>query len=54
MRSRRPGLLTYDYCDDANGEHFLADYIAPNYQGDYHRMYFGEVLAAAGTPEHRR
>ncbi len=42
------------YFDDLNPEHFLADYIAPNYQGDYHRMYFGEVLAAAGTPEHRR
>lgn len=37
------------YFDDLNPEHFLADYIAPNYQGDYHRMYFGEILAASGT-----
>ena len=42
------------YFGDLNPEHFLADYIAPNYQGDYHRMYFGEVLAAAGTPEYCR
>ncbi|HOB73447.1 MAG TPA: flavin reductase [Phycisphaerae bacterium] len=42
------------YFDDLEPAHFLADFIAPNYQGDYHRMYFGEVLAAAGTPEYRR
>jgi flavin reductase (DIM6/NTAB) family NADH-FMN oxidoreductase RutF len=40
------------YFDDLNPEHFLADFIAPNYTGDYHRMYFGEVVAAAGTAEY--
>ncbi|MEW6249747.1 MAG: flavin reductase family protein [Planctomycetota bacterium] len=34
------------YFGDLDPQHFLADYIAPHYQGDYHRMYFGEVLAA--------
>jgi flavin reductase (DIM6/NTAB) family NADH-FMN oxidoreductase RutF len=42
------------YYDDLEPGHFLADFIAPNYQGDYHRMYFGEVLAANGTIEFRR
>ncbi len=42
------------YFDDLEPGHFLADFIGPNYQGDYHRMYFGEVLAAAGTGEYRR
>jgi flavin reductase (DIM6/NTAB) family NADH-FMN oxidoreductase RutF len=42
------------YFDDLDPAHFLADFIAPNYQGDYHRIYFGEVLAAAGTAEFRR
>lgn len=37
------------YFDDLDPAHFLADFIAPNYKGDYHRMYFGEVLAASGT-----
>ena len=41
------------YFDDLNPERFLADFIAPNYQDDYHRMYFGEVLAASGTVEYR-
>jgi flavin reductase (DIM6/NTAB) family NADH-FMN oxidoreductase RutF len=42
------------YFDDLDPAHFLAEYIAPNYHGDYHRMYFGEVLAASGTAEFRR
>lgn len=42
------------YFDDLKPGHFLADFIAPNYKGDYHRVYFGEVLAAAGTAEYRR
>lgn len=42
------------YFDDLEPKHFLADFIAPHYEGDYHRMYFGEVLAAAGTAEYRR
>lgn len=41
------------YFDDLKPEHFLADYIAPNYCGDYHRMYFGEVVAAQGTAAYR-
>jgi flavin reductase (DIM6/NTAB) family NADH-FMN oxidoreductase RutF len=41
------------YFDDLEPGHFLADYIAPNYRGDFHRVYFGEVLAASGTPEYR-
>lgn len=42
------------YFDDLKPENFLADYIAPNYRGDYHRVYFGEVLAVSGTQEYRR
>ncbi len=42
------------YFDDLEPAHFLADFIAPNYKADYHRVYFGEVLAAAGTAEYRR
>ena len=41
------------YCDDLKPERFLADFIAPHYQGDFHRMYFGEILAASGTAEYR-
>jgi flavin reductase (DIM6/NTAB) family NADH-FMN oxidoreductase RutF len=41
------------YFDDLEPAHFLADFIAPNYQNDYHRMYFGEVVAAAGTARFR-
>jgi flavin reductase (DIM6/NTAB) family NADH-FMN oxidoreductase RutF len=41
------------YFDDLEPAHFLGDFIAPNYQGDYHRIYFGEVLAATGTSEFR-
>lgn len=42
------------YFDDLEPKHFLADFIAPNYENDYHRVYFGDVLAAAGTAEYRR
>lgn len=42
------------YFDDLEPQHFLADWIAPHYQGDFHRVYFGEVLAASGTREFRR
>ncbi len=41
------------YFDDLEPGHFLADFIAPNYSGDYHRVYFGEVLAAQGTSAYR-
>jgi flavin reductase (DIM6/NTAB) family NADH-FMN oxidoreductase RutF len=40
------------YFDDLEPAHFLADFIAPNYRNDYHRMYFGEVLAVEGTPNY--
>jgi flavin reductase (DIM6/NTAB) family NADH-FMN oxidoreductase RutF len=42
------------YFGDLDPAHFLAPFIAEHYQGDYHRMYFGEVLAATGTTEYRR
>lgn len=42
------------YWDDLEPKHFLADFIPEHYQGDFHRVYFGEVLAAAGTAEYRR
>jgi flavin reductase (DIM6/NTAB) family NADH-FMN oxidoreductase RutF len=42
------------YFDDLEPAHFLADFIAPNYRGDFHRIYFGHVLAATGTAEYRR
>jgi flavin reductase (DIM6/NTAB) family NADH-FMN oxidoreductase RutF len=41
------------YFQDLVPAHFLASYIAPNYNDDYHRMYFGEVLVAEGTTEYR-
>jgi flavin reductase (DIM6/NTAB) family NADH-FMN oxidoreductase RutF len=42
------------YFNDLDPKHFLAEHIAPNYQGDYHRMYFGEVVAVSGTKEYVR
>jgi flavin reductase (DIM6/NTAB) family NADH-FMN oxidoreductase RutF len=41
------------YYQDLDPRNFLADYIAPCYRGDYHRMYFGEVLGAQGTGRYR-
>jgi flavin reductase (DIM6/NTAB) family NADH-FMN oxidoreductase RutF len=37
------------YWQDLDPKHFLADYIAPNYRDDYHRIYFGEVLHVEAT-----
>lgn len=37
------------YFDDFNPDHFMADYIAKQYNNDYHRMYFGEVVAVSAT-----
>jgi flavin reductase (DIM6/NTAB) family NADH-FMN oxidoreductase RutF len=38
------------YYDDINPAHFLAPHIESNYGGhDYHRMYFGEIVALHGT-----
>jgi len=41
------------YFDDLDPTHFLACFSGPNYKGDYHRMYFGEVVAASGTAAYR-
>ena len=38
------------YWSDLAPARFLADYIESNYPDkDYHRIYFGEILAASGT-----
>jgi flavin reductase (DIM6/NTAB) family NADH-FMN oxidoreductase RutF len=38
------------YWSELEPARFLADFIQENYPaGDYHRLYFGEILAAAGT-----
>jgi flavin reductase (DIM6/NTAB) family NADH-FMN oxidoreductase RutF len=43
------------YYDDIEPAHFLADHIRGNYgERDYHRMYFGEIVAAHGTSAYRR
>ena len=33
------------YWHDLDPKHFIAEYIEANYRNDYHRVYFGEVLA---------
>lgn len=40
------------YWSDFDPKHFLADYIQELYDNDYHRMYFGEVLAAQATDDY--
>lgn len=40
------------YFHDFDPKHFLADYIQPMYGKDYHRMYFGEIVAVSGTDEY--
>ena len=43
------------YYDDYKPAHFLDPDIEGNYNGkDYHRIYFGEILAVHGTPQYRR
>jgi flavin reductase (DIM6/NTAB) family NADH-FMN oxidoreductase RutF len=43
------------YSDDLDPARFLDDSIQHNYPlKDYHRMYFGEILAVAATPQWRR
>lgn len=37
------------YFDDFNPANFVADYIAEQYNDDFHRMYFGEIVAASAT-----
>jgi len=41
------------YFDDLEPTHFLADYIPAMYRNDFHRVYFGEVLAVSGTSDYR-
>lgn len=42
------------YFSDFEPARFVADYIAGHYpKKDYHRMYFGEILAASGTTAYR-
>jgi flavin reductase (DIM6/NTAB) family NADH-FMN oxidoreductase RutF len=41
------------YFQDLDPKGFLASYIAPCYKNDYHRMYFGEILAISGTSAFR-
>lgn len=41
------------YFSDLDPAHFLADFIPSMYQNDYHRMYFGQILAATGTPAYQ-
>jgi len=43
------------YFDDLKPAHFLSADIESNYGGrDYHRMYFGEIVAIQGTADYRR
>lgn len=42
------------YFDDYEPKHFLADFIGELYDGDYHRMYFGQVLAVKGVGQYRQ
>jgi len=40
------------YFSDMDPSHFLDPSIEGNYSGkDYHRIYFGEILAVSGTPD---
>ena len=42
------------YWQDMDPEHFLADFIEGNYpQKDYHRIYYGEIVRAAGEDAYR-
>jgi len=41
------------YFDDLEPSRFLASTIAPNYPAkDYHRIYFGEIVAVSGTTDY--
>ena len=43
------------YYDDLEPAHFLADHIESNYGGrNYHRMYFGEIVAVRGSEAYCR
>lgn len=40
------------YFDDFKPSNFIADYIGPLYKDDYHRIYFGEVIAISATDKY--
>ena len=42
------------YFGDLEPRHFMDEDIPQMYHNDYHRMYFGEVVLAAGTAAYRR
>jgi len=42
------------YYDDLKPDHFLAGHIAPHYNGDYHRVYYGEIKAILGIAKYCR
>lgn len=42
------------YYDDLEPTHFLAAHIAPHYNGDFHRVYYGEIAAIWGVERYRR
>ncbi len=41
------------YFADLDRRHFLAGYIQEHYKEDYHRFYFGEIIAIQGTNAYR-
>jgi flavin reductase (DIM6/NTAB) family NADH-FMN oxidoreductase RutF len=41
------------YYEDLKPRHFLADYIKGMYKKDYHRVYWGEVVAVAATEKYQ-
>lgn len=42
------------YFDDFDPEHFLAPFIHASYKNDYHRIYFGQILATQATENYRK
>lgn len=42
------------YFDDFDPAHFISPDIAKNYNGDYHRMYFGEVLHLSASGKYAK
>jgi flavin reductase (DIM6/NTAB) family NADH-FMN oxidoreductase RutF len=42
------------YYDDLAPDHFLAAHIAPHYDRDFHRVYYGEIKAIHGSEKYRR
>jgi flavin reductase (DIM6/NTAB) family NADH-FMN oxidoreductase RutF len=42
------------YFDDLEPSHFKAGHIAPHYNEDYHRVYYGEIIGIHGIEKYRR